>query len=390
MSRVMLLLSIILMDLLVGVEFDLFVPSFPELQNRFSLAPFWVEALLSANFLGFAFSLFFVGSLADRYGRRPMIIAGLTTFILGSLLCILDHSYSTILAGRFLQGIGIAAPAILSFLLIADTYPMHKQQFFFAMLNGIMNASVAIAPVVGSYITLHYHWQGNFFALFILGIITLMMALFFIPNTSSPQTKDPISYRSILQSKPVMMLTMTLILIFLPYWIFVGIAPILYMQDLGVSLSHFGYYQGILAMAFALGSIFYGLILTRTSSQKMLLASNGLFIISAVFICLLSLQESKDPVMITFALLLFVIGQIVPSSVVYPICLNRMPAAKGRVAAIIQAGRLLFSSLALQLAGLMYTGSLYNVGLILTTAIFLAICSLTYSAHHVIEKKVDC
>jgi len=60
-SKSMILLTIIVMDLLTGMEFDLFVPSFPELQQHFNLTPFWLEALLSINFLGYCLSLFFVG-----------------------------------------------------------------------------------------------------------------------------------------------------------------------------------------------------------------------------------------------------------------------------------------------------------------------------------------
>ena len=131
----MILLAVILMDLLTGMEFDLFVPSFPELQAQFSLTPFWVEALLSANFMGYCISLFFVGSLADRYGRKPIILLGLGIFVVGSLLCVSAPVYSYLLVGRFLQGMGIAAPAILSFLIIADAYAMKKQQFLLAMLN---------------------------------------------------------------------------------------------------------------------------------------------------------------------------------------------------------------------------------------------------------------
>lgn len=131
----MLLATVILMDLLTGMEFDLFVPSFPELQTHFGLLPFWVEALLSINFIAYCISLFFVGGLADRYGRRPIILIGLITFIIGGILCIWAPFYQFLLAGRFLQGIGIAAPAILSFLIIADSYPLKHQQFFMAMLN---------------------------------------------------------------------------------------------------------------------------------------------------------------------------------------------------------------------------------------------------------------
>src|SRR3984957_20839235 len=87
-AKSMVLATIILMDILSGMEFDLFFPSFPELQSQFSLSPFWVEALLSVNFMGYCLSLFFVGSLADHYGRKPIIIAGIITFLIGSILCL--------------------------------------------------------------------------------------------------------------------------------------------------------------------------------------------------------------------------------------------------------------------------------------------------------------
>src|SRR5437016_10875690 len=116
-SKGMLLLTVILMDLLAGMEFDLFVPSFPELQSEFNLSAFWVEALVSVNFIGYCLALFFVGSLADRYGRKPIILIGLMIFIVGSVLCLWGLSYEFLIVGRFLQGVGVAAPAILSFLI---------------------------------------------------------------------------------------------------------------------------------------------------------------------------------------------------------------------------------------------------------------------------------
>ncbi len=94
------------MDLLTGMEFDLFVPSFPELQHQFTLSPFWLEALLSVNFLGYCLSLFFVGGLADRYGRKPVLLLGLIIFIIGSVLCLWAPFYSLLLIGRFLHGMG--------------------------------------------------------------------------------------------------------------------------------------------------------------------------------------------------------------------------------------------------------------------------------------------
>lgn len=63
LRRIMILITVLIMDLLAGMEFDIFVPSFPELQSQFHLSAFLVEALLSINFIGYCVSLFVVGGL---------------------------------------------------------------------------------------------------------------------------------------------------------------------------------------------------------------------------------------------------------------------------------------------------------------------------------------
>jgi MFS transporter, DHA1 family, multidrug resistance protein len=113
----------------------IFLSQASELKDYFYLSPSWVELSLSMNFIGYC-SLFLVGGLADRYGRKSIILMGLLVFVGGSALCLLASSYSFFLVGRFLQGLGIAAPAILSFLIVADAYPIKEQQFLISMLNG--------------------------------------------------------------------------------------------------------------------------------------------------------------------------------------------------------------------------------------------------------------
>lgn len=381
----MILLTIILMDLLAGMEFDLFVPSFPELQNQFSLSPFLVEALLSANFVGYCLSLFFVGGLADRYGRKPIILLGLMTFIIGSMLCLWVVSYKLLLIGRFLQGVGVAGPAILSFLIIADSYALKKQQYFMAMLNGVKNTSVAIAPVIGSYITLYFHWQGNFMTLLLLGLMTLVMTLFFIPSYKLPEHKETLvlsGYLLLFRSKPLILLMLNIILMFVPYWIFVGMSPLLYMKDLGVSLAHFGYYQGALALTFALGSVLFGFIMHRFKHKQVLHVATIIYIVSCICMALVTFPDSASPLLITLAFLPFIISQIIPSNILVPVCLNFIPGSKGKVSAILQGTQLIFSALSLQLAGYFYHGSFRNIGIIITIFISMALITHFWVMHN--------
>jgi DHA1 family bicyclomycin/chloramphenicol resistance-like MFS transporter len=379
----MMLLTVIVMELLTGMEFDLFVPSFPELQTQFGLSSFWVEASLSINAIGYALGLFFVGGLGDRYGRKPVILTGLTTFIMGSLLAIYTTTYPLLLAGRFLQGIGIAAPAALSFLIIADHYPVKTQQFFMATLNGAVNLAIGIAPVLGSYLTLYLTWRGNFIALLALAIAAFSMALFFIPLYTPPAHHHASSshvnqYGIIFRSSPLLLLITSLVILFMPYWVFVGMSPLLYVKALGVPLAEFGYYQGILAFAFALGSIGYGFFIKNREfdQEKMLFFSIIMLIFSLIFVIWLTLIDSASPLLITLSMLLFTVAQVVPNTLLWPICINFKPNLKGRVSALVHEGRLIISAISLQIAGYCYRESFQNIGIIVNIFIMLSILTL--------------
>ncbi len=377
----MILLTVMLMDILTGMEFDLFVPSFPELTNYFHVTPFEIELSLSINFVGYCISLFIAGELADRHGRKFIILSGLMIFIFGSIICLMANSYNIFLLGRFLQGFGIAAPSILSFLIIADLYTVKKQQFLMAMLNASLNTAAALAPVVGSYITHYFHWEGNFITLLSLGVIVFLMTLLFVPHVKITALKMKTivqGYSEIFKSRTLCLLMIYFTLTFVPYWIFVGISPLLYMKDLGVSLTHFGYYQGSLALVFALGSLFFGFIIHRFNHEKLLSVANQIFILSLIAILYVAFWNSHNALFITFAFILFVIGQIIPGNILYPLYLNLMPDAKGRLTALIQGGRLIFASIGLQLAGFFYDGSFHSIGIIVGSIILMGIIVMIY------------
>ncbi|MCW5589177.1 MAG: MFS transporter [Legionellales bacterium] len=372
LTHIVIIITIIFIDILTGMEFDLFVPSLSQLQHYFHLSPFWAEAAVTINFIGYCISLFLVGELSDRFGRKPIIIWGLVLFIIGSGLCLIKFFYLIILIGRFLQGFGIAAPAILSFLIIADRYSLTQQQFWMAMLNGSYNTAAGIAPVVGSYIALYFQWQGSFIALLVLGLIAFMMTLFFLPQESKSQ-REPSGYTELFHTPSLLLLIATLAIMFTPYWVFSGISPLLYIKNLHVSFPAFGIYQGSLALFFALGSILFGFILKLCSPKNWLYVGLLFFMMALLSIIWISFINSASPMIITSSMLIFVIAQIIPSTILYPLCLNYIPHAKAKISALTQGASLVISALSLQIAGYFYQGSFQSLGIILIMLISLTL-----------------
>ncbi len=369
----MVFLAVLLIIILGGAEVDLFIPSFPELIRVFNLSPALVQLTLSVNFLSYCISSLFVGNVGDRYGRRPVILWGLATFIIGSICCVWASSFTLLVLGRFLQGVGMAGPAVLGYVVIADITPPGKQPGLLGLLNGVITFAMAFAPVVGSYINIYSGWQGNFRVLLGLGVLCLCLGFLFIPNTTQPNRNVSLSlkeYFPLLKSWEFMRMLLIVCLLVSGYWVFIGMGPILYMEDMNVSIQHFGFYQGAMAAAYSIVSVLSPILLKRVSHTTCL--TIGMRALTALTVVLLgvSLTADDSPWIITLVMSLYVLPFVFPINILYPKSLDVLPNSKGRAAAMINFGRLAFSAIGVQCVSYVYTGTFMPI------ALFIFICTL--------------
>ncbi len=378
-------LTILILCTLAGMEVDLFIPSFPELQRVFGLSPFLVEFTLGANFCAYCIGALIAGALGDHFGRRPVILSGCLVFILGSICCVWAPHYGFLIAGRILQGLGIAGPSVLAYVIIADTYPAQEQPRILGLLNGITTLSMAIAPIIGSYVNLFFNWQGNFVVLLSLGIVSLAMGWKWIPasgahlvqktldrfSTPTPMTFSLKPYLALFQSKEVLAYLIAIGFFCTPYWVFIGMAPVLYMEDLGVPLQHFGYYQGALAGVFSILSLSSGRLLKRYGQHRCIHVGLGFCWLSIVLMMILAIRGIQNPLLITGALLFLCVGIVFPIHILYPYALEVVAGAKARLAAMILSGRLLLTAFSLALVSYYYVGTFERLAY--SMCLFLAI-----------------
>jgi DHA1 family bicyclomycin/chloramphenicol resistance-like MFS transporter len=168
-------LSLLLLALIaVNVELDIFLPSLPQMRQYFGVEESAIEWVLTINFLGLAVSGLFCGWLSDFFGRKKIIVAGLTLFAVGSFGCILAESFSLFLASRLLQGIGCGAPATVSFAAICDLYPNPKATQIISAFNGIITSATVGAPLLGVLLGGLWGWKANFFFIAILSVLSYL------------------------------------------------------------------------------------------------------------------------------------------------------------------------------------------------------------------------
>ncbi len=355
---------VLLLQILAGSEVDLFVPSLPEMQAHFGLTPFLVELTLGVNLVAYCISCLVVGNLGDRYGSRPVILYSLLIFVIGSVFCTVAPTFSILLLGRALQGVGIAGPAALSYVILAEKYSASRQQQLLGIVHGIITLSMAFAPVVGSYISLFFHWRGNFATLLLFGGVCFLASALFLPKSEpNPEIHWSLKgYIPLLKSTSALLYTGCIIALISSYWMFIGMAPILYMDDFGVSLAHFGFYQGALAGTFCLMSFLSGPLLRRFGQKRCFYSSVFLLGVFWLAVAACVIEKVTSPLLITATMALASIGNVLPINILYPLALEAVPRAKGRMSAFMLAGRLLLAAGALQIVSYTYNGSFLSLG----------------------------
>ena len=355
----MLFVAVAFIMFLAGMEIDIFIPSYPEMQQQFNLSPAKVQLCLSLNFITYCIGSLYAGALGDRYGLRKVILSGLAIFVVGSIACCFATDFTYILVGRVLQGLGMAAPASLGYVIIAERYSPEKQASMLGTLNGFITVAMAFAPVIGSYVTIYGGWRGNFVVLLVLALLSLSFCFFLLPYDKRKSENVSLSlktYMPLLQSKVFRTYLMFICAYICSYWAFIGMGSILYIEGLGVPLSSFGYYQGAIAGSFAIVSFLSPILLTKFGHQKCFKVAVILITIISVVIGAVALSDIRNPLLITVLMCLFAMPMVFPVNVIYPLILDVIPGAKSRAAALVNVARLVGSAICIEFVSYIYDG----------------------------------
>src|SRR5438067_4327873 len=160
------------------------VPALPLLVQVFEDSPARVQLVLSLYLAGIAAGQLVYGPLSDRFGRRPVMIAGLALFLVGTLLCASAWSLAALIVGRLLQALGACAGIVLSRAIIRDVYDREMAARGLALVMMAMTLAPAISPALGAYLTEWFDWRAIFALLSALGAVVFTATVLRLRETN--------------------------------------------------------------------------------------------------------------------------------------------------------------------------------------------------------------
>ena len=191
-------LFILVLMISVGPFGDtLYTPSLPAIADDLNAYYSSVQLTMTFYLLGYAASQLVYGPLSDRFGRKPVMIGGAALFVIGSLICMLSFDVSLLIIGRFIQGLGACAGAVISSASVRDAFPPQKRGKIFARMNLAFAIAPGVGPLIGSMIA-HYSWHYNFLLLLILSFLLLVLVIFIFPETLDEKNHHAIHPKQLL------------------------------------------------------------------------------------------------------------------------------------------------------------------------------------------------
>ena len=163
---------------------DMMLPALPDIASAFHITVVnRPQEVLSTFLIGFGVGQFVMGPLSDRFGRRAVLLGGMTLYCVASVLAIAAPSFETLLLARALQGLGTSATRVIATSIVRDCYAGRRMASVMSLAMMVFIAVPVIAPSFGQAVLLLTQWRGIFIVLTLYGVLALIWSALRMPET---------------------------------------------------------------------------------------------------------------------------------------------------------------------------------------------------------------
>lgn len=240
---------------------DVYLASLPAIGEAFAAGASGAQLTLSMFFAGFALSQLIVGPLADRFGRRPIAIAGCTLYVGASLAGAFAPSLAVLLAARLVQAIGTCCVVICARAIVRDCHGPEQAAQVMSRALAWMALAPITGPLLGGLLEETFGWRANLIAIAAAGAVMLWFALRNLAETNrhrNPQATAPrelaSTYALIIRSRTFLTYTFFATGTFCALYSFISGSPFVAIRVLGIAPREFGLLFGGVVIGFIVGA----------------------------------------------------------------------------------------------------------------------------------------
>lgn len=276
-------LSFTLMSVLLGFPMlseTIYTPSLPSIVEGLATNAHWVEYTLSIYFIGLALGISYWGVLADRIGRRPVMLLGILIYLLGTLGCFFSYHIGMLLFFRVIQAIGASVGSVITQTMLRDVLEKDQRNRWFSLMGVSLALAPAMGPFIGGWLDYLFGWRASFITLFILGAVLWIVVKQKLPETLTYTQQQSKSIKVFSLAKKMLLDTKVMGCMILVGTIngalfsFYAEAPFILMENMGMNANQYGWVGLSIALAGMIGaSLSHRLLRSYTPEWIMSLGS---------------------------------------------------------------------------------------------------------------------
>ncbi|MGE0258917.1 MAG: multidrug effflux MFS transporter [Alphaproteobacteria bacterium] len=271
--------SLFLLAAVTGLAFGalhMVLPAQPILMRSFASGPAAVQLVTSLFLAGIAVGQLCYGPVSDRYGRRPVLIAGLAAFLAGTLLCGAAWSLPVLIAGRVLEAAGACAGLVLGRAILLDVYGRDAAARRLAIILMTMTVVPGVSPGIGALLVEWFSWRAIFVALGLVGAAILGLVVLRLQETNANPARFDFggivrAYWTLLQSREYLAFTLSGTCRTGAWFAFAAGVPFVLSELLHQPPSTYGLMILLPVSSYVLGNMLAAHLATRLGSFRLVL-----------------------------------------------------------------------------------------------------------------------
>lgn len=369
---------VIILALLSALEpfsIDLYLPGFLKISQYYNTDLKAVQFSISTFLAGFAVGQLFWGIISDKYGRKWPTIISLFLFIAATIACIYAVSIEQFWVARFFQAFAGCAGVVIARAIVNEYFEQKDTMQIFSLLAIIAGVAPIIGPVAGNFLVSHFSWQSTFFTLLILGVISLFLVVFFLPETkvkTKAKKRNLIQdFKNVLKVQTFLKYTLIGSVTYSVLMIYLANAPYLIMEYGKLSSATFSYIFAFNAVGLMIGAWISNSFTRWWSIRQIIryaILVGGVF--SVVFFVLCMMKEPIEFLLIPLFFIILTLGVLFPTTT--KLALEPFHENSGSASALLGSLQLMLTFIISALTNII------PADLLLLTGLALLVCHVLY------------